>query len=84
MYFSNIGPQDLNISCWLDSFGLHQLTLKAVEYMTSKGKDSLCSQGYFLIRIVWGGVQLGPLSTSATNWPIVPAPGDYDDGEFRG
>jgi hypothetical protein len=31
-----------------------------------------------------GGVQLGPLCTSATNWPIVPAPGDYDDGEFGG
>jgi hypothetical protein len=32
----------------------------------------------FLIRIVRGGVQLGPLSTSATNWPAVPAPGDYE------
>jgi hypothetical protein len=26
--------------------------------------------------------KLGPLGTSATEWPIVPAPGDYDDGEF--
>jgi hypothetical protein len=34
--------------------------------------------------IVGGGVQLGPLGTAATDWPIVPAPGDYDDGEFRG
>jgi hypothetical protein len=25
---------------------------------------------------------MGPLGTSATEWPIVPAPGDYDDGEF--
>ena len=31
-----------------------------------------------------GGVQRGPLGTSATHWPIVPAPGDYDDGEFGG
>jgi hypothetical protein len=30
------------------------------------------------------GVQLGPLGTSATHWPIVLAPGDYDDGEFCG
>jgi hypothetical protein len=30
------------------------------------------------------GVQVGPISTSATEWPIVPAPGDYDDGEFVG
>jgi hypothetical protein len=29
-------------------------------------------------------VQLGPLDTSTTNWPIVPAPSDYDDGEFDG
>jgi hypothetical protein len=27
---------------------------------------------------------LGPLGTAATNRPIVPAPGDYDDGEFGG
>jgi hypothetical protein len=26
--------------------------------------------------------KLGPLGTSATEWPIVPVPGDYDDGEF--
>jgi hypothetical protein len=27
---------------------------------------------------------LGPLNTAATNRPIVPAPGDYDDGEIGG
>jgi hypothetical protein len=32
---------------------------------------------------VWGGIQLGPLGTAAANWPIVPAPGDYD-GEIGG
>jgi hypothetical protein len=30
------------------------------------------------------GVQLGPLGTAATNTPIVPAPGDNDDGEIGG
>jgi hypothetical protein len=38
----------------------------------------------FLIRIVEDGVQLGPFGTSATNWPIVLAPGDYDDREIGG
>jgi hypothetical protein len=35
---------------------------------------------------MWGGGEskLGPLGTSATEWPIVPAPGDYDDGEIGG
>jgi hypothetical protein len=33
---------------------------------------------------VGGGVQMVSLGTSATEWPIVPAPGDYDDGEFGG
>jgi hypothetical protein len=33
---------------------------------------------------VGGGVQLGPLGTAAINTPIVPAPGDYDDGETGG
>jgi hypothetical protein len=28
--------------------------------------------------------KLGPLGTSATEWPTVPAPGDYEDGEFGG
>jgi hypothetical protein len=25
---------------------------------------------------------MGPFGTSANNWPIVPAPGDCEDGEF--
>jgi hypothetical protein len=33
---------------------------------------------------VGGGVQLSPLGTAATNRPIVPAPGDSDDGEIGG
>jgi hypothetical protein len=28
---------------------------------------------------VGGAVQLGPLGTAATNGPVVPVPGDYDD-----
>jgi hypothetical protein len=39
---------------------------------------------FFLIGIVRGGVQLGPLGTTATNRPIVPAPDDYDVGEIGG
>jgi hypothetical protein len=30
---------------------------------------------FFLIRLVAGGVQLGPLGTAATDWPIVACPG---------
>jgi hypothetical protein len=33
------------------------------------------------IGIVRGGVQLSPLATAATSRPIVPALGDYGDGE---
>jgi hypothetical protein len=39
---------------------------------------------FFLIGILGGGVQLGPLGTAATNRPIVAALGDYDDGEIGG
>jgi hypothetical protein len=28
--------------------------------------------------------KLGPLGTSATEWPLIPAPGYYNDGEFVG
>jgi hypothetical protein len=39
----------------------------------------------FLLNGILGGeVQFGPLGTAATNRPIVPAPSEYDDGEFRG
>jgi hypothetical protein len=37
----------------------------------------------FLVGIV-GGVQLGLIGTAATNRPIVPAPGAYDDREIGG
>jgi hypothetical protein len=29
-----------------------------------------------------GGIQMGPLGIAATDRPIVPAPGVYDDGEL--
>jgi hypothetical protein len=38
----------------------------------------------FLNGMVGVGVQLGPLVTAATKRPIVPAPGDHDDGEIGG
>jgi hypothetical protein len=38
----------------------------------------------FLILIVRVESKLGPLGTSVSNWPIVPAPGDCEDGEFGG
>jgi hypothetical protein len=39
----------------------------------------------FLIGIVEGGeVQSRALCTAATNMPIVPAQGDYNDGEIGG
>jgi hypothetical protein len=46
---------------------------------------------YYVLQIILfnlhsGGVEskLGPLGTPATYWPIVPAPGDCEDGEFGG
>jgi hypothetical protein len=39
---------------------------------------------FFLIGIVWGVIQLGPLGTATTNRPTVLAPGDYDDGDIGG
>jgi hypothetical protein len=39
---------------------------------------------FFLVGIFGGRAQLGPLGTAATNRPILPAAGDYDDGGTRG
>jgi hypothetical protein len=44
----------------------------------------MCPQYPTKTGILGGGVQLGPLGTAATNRPIVPAPGDYDDREIGG
>jgi hypothetical protein len=38
----------------------------------------------FLFGIVGGLVHLGTLGTEATNRPILPVPGDCDDGEISG
>jgi hypothetical protein len=42
------------------------------------------STSFFLIRIVWGGVHTGFTRHVGHFWPIVPAPGDIEDGEFGG
>jgi hypothetical protein len=49
-------------------------------------KDSNVENAFLFFQscIVGSGVQMGPLGTSVTEWPIVPAPGDYDDGETGG
>jgi hypothetical protein len=52
---------------------LHQVLMLRMEFFK-----------FFLIGIGGGGFQLGPLSTAATNRPIIPALGDYDDGEIVG
>jgi hypothetical protein len=49
-----------------------------------RGKNGKDKRINFLIGIVGGGVHLGPLGTAATNRPIVPAPGDYNEGEIGG
>jgi hypothetical protein len=46
--------------------------------------DFLVGEFFFFNWYSGGGVQLGPLSTVATKRPIVPALGDYDDGEIGG
>jgi hypothetical protein len=50
--------------------------------MTSPGVELATFRlEHFIIGVVGeGGVQSGPLDTAATNGPIVPVPGDYDDG----
>jgi hypothetical protein len=39
---------------------------------------------FFLIGLLGSGIYLDPLGYAATNRPIVPAPGDYDDREIGG
>ena len=57
------------------------IILRNVRYL---GYVASSDNFFFLIRLVGGGVQLSPLCTAATDWPIAAAPRDYDDGEFGG
>jgi hypothetical protein len=36
--------------------------------------SQLIVHNFFFFLVSWGGVRLSPLGTSATIWPIVPAP----------
>jgi hypothetical protein len=62
-------------------------SLRAGERIITRQRQS---QAYYLQRPSnWysgggGGVLLDPIGTTATNRSIVPAPGDYDDGEIGG
>jgi hypothetical protein len=61
--------------------------IRGVDTIGRYGTTTECNVvtvNFFVIGILWGGVQLGPLVTAATNRSIVPAPGDYDDGEIGG
>jgi hypothetical protein len=73
-----------------------QFLFKSVNFIGGLNADVhdflLPSQAYlaeyciFLNSHSGGGVEskLGPLGTSATNWPIVSIPDDCEDGEFCG
>jgi hypothetical protein len=46
------------------------------EYLARARFNSVCNalpRGVFFL-VSWSAVRLSPLGTSATNWPIVPAP----------
>jgi hypothetical protein len=53
-----------------------------------RGEDptqlALLRRVFILIRIVEGGVQAGSTRHVGHFWPIVPVPGDCEDGEFGG
>jgi hypothetical protein len=53
---------------------------KSSKYMTLLHHSS----SIFFSSVSWGGVRLSPLGTSATNWPIVPAPDDDECGAVGG
>jgi hypothetical protein len=67
---------------WVEIIRSTNLTLQ-VYRSGNNGSNEGCKL-FFLICIVGGGVQFGPLGTAATNRPIVPAPDDYDNREIGG
>jgi hypothetical protein len=50
--------------------------------LTTTHRDQQNKQFFFNLHS--GGWNQGPLDTAATKWPIVSAPGDFDNGEIGG
>jgi hypothetical protein len=81
-------------SCWIllkliknFTFSIGYFMLLVPRSFLRCSMDCFCESRYSTDRLccTWGFfLKMVPLGTSATEWPIVPAPGDYDDGEFGG
>jgi hypothetical protein len=69
--------------CFL-GHGISELNDKKFLKNNPYHRDNYAACTFFLIGIAGVGFQIGPLGTAATNRPIVPAPGDYDDGKIGG
>jgi hypothetical protein len=72
---------NVNCSVKLQKSASETLEILKTVYGESLGQRSYGCQFFFNPH---RGVEskLGPLGTSTTNWPIVPGPGDCEDGEF--
>jgi hypothetical protein len=62
----------------------HQTEIESTDFIETLTYRELLKVKFFLVGIVGGGVQLGPLGTAGTNSLIVPAAGDYDDADIGG
>jgi hypothetical protein len=61
-----------------------QLFVESEDSLPCPQEPAYGPHSFFLNWYSGGGVQLGPLGTTATNRHIVSAPGEYDDGEIGG
>jgi hypothetical protein len=71
------------VPAWASGYSLKPpaIAIFLTQYQQNNNHIPQC---FFLIWIVGGGAQMGLLGTAATNRPLVPTPGDYDDGEIGG
>jgi hypothetical protein len=63
-----------------------QSYVRGFRFLTSKTRDVLVKKKDYWRLCNMAKIRLvgGPPTTSATNWPIVHGPGDYEAGEFGG
>jgi hypothetical protein len=63
----------------------HLVVLDCITLMTVvRCRITKCEDFSPIVFLHSGGWNQGPLETAATWWPIVSAPGDYDNGEIGG
>jgi hypothetical protein len=81
IHFNVLKNKFFHLHFFIKKIGTHLICMSQ-KYLLRLVRYNYFQTLYIYIYLVpWGGVRLSPFGTSATIWPIVPAPDDDDDDD---